>query len=120
LLRRRATLDDGQPAALADPAIADLRRRIAATGDAAVPREAAHATARLSDGRVLEAEIRHARGSAARPMTDAEIEAKYAAQAAGHLAPAEVATLAAACRDLAAAPALSRSPLAAILPKGTA
>ena len=63
--------------AVCDPAVIDLRRRVRATIDPTLAPDAATVTLTLADGRVLEERIEHAVGSLARPMTDADLEAKF-------------------------------------------
>ena len=63
--------------AVRDPAVIDLRRRVGATVDPTLATDAATVTLTLADGRVVEKHIEHAVGSLARPMTDADLEAKF-------------------------------------------
>ena len=55
----------------------DLRRKITVEEDANVPVETAYVTVETKDGRRLERHVTEARGTMARPMTDAELEAKF-------------------------------------------
>ncbi len=71
--------------AVGDPAVIDLRRRVRATVDPALAPDAATVTLTLTDGRVVEKRIEHAIGSLARPMTDADLEAKFAGLAEASL-----------------------------------
>ncbi len=64
-------------AAVRNPAVVDLRGRVAATVDPALAPDAAIVTVMLTDGRVFEKRIEHAIGSLARPMTDADLDAKF-------------------------------------------
>jgi 2-methylcitrate dehydratase PrpD len=82
LLRGTAGVADFEEPALADPALAALRAKVTARLDEALPRGAARVTLRLVDGRVLEATVTHPRGSEARPLDDAELDAKFRANAA--------------------------------------
>ncbi len=59
-----------------DPAVAAFRARVHAETDPAMPVGAARVSARTSGGKLLSAEVMHARGSLALPMTDAEIAQK--------------------------------------------
>ncbi|MCC6197977.1 MAG: MmgE/PrpD family protein [Burkholderiales bacterium] len=54
---------------------------ITANADPALGRDEAIAEVTLADGQVLRSHVPHARGSSARPMTDAELDAKFMAQA---------------------------------------
>jgi 2-methylcitrate dehydratase PrpD len=71
--------------AVRDPAVIDLRRRVGATVDPTLATDAATVTLTLADGRVVEKRIEHAIGSLARPMTDADLEAKFSGLAEASL-----------------------------------
>jgi 2-methylcitrate dehydratase PrpD len=63
-----------------DPRIVALRDRVHATVDPAVTSYLeAYVTIRLRDGRVLERHVPHALGTLQRPMSDADLEAKFRA-----------------------------------------
>ncbi|MBO9513965.1 MAG: MmgE/PrpD family protein [Variovorax sp.] len=100
LLRERAGLAEQTEDAVADPAIAALRDRIHAEAQADLARDEARVSIHLASGRVLEHHIAHARGSRSRPMTDEELDAKFAQLAAPVLGDAAAANLLAACRSL--------------------
>ena len=61
-----------------DPAIVALRDRVTATIDPAIKEEQVRATVTLKDGRTLEKFVEHVVGSVERPMSDADLEAKFA------------------------------------------
>ena len=82
LLRGRAGVGDFEMPAVLDPALAAFRGRVTAELDAALPRGAARVTLRLADGRERQATVLQARGSEARPMSDAELAAKFRDNAA--------------------------------------
>jgi len=54
-----------------------LRRKVVATVDDAIAEASADVTAVLSDGRRVHVFVEHAIGSLARPMSDAQLEAKF-------------------------------------------
>jgi hypothetical protein len=54
----------------------------------------------LADGTRLRAHVPHARGSVSRPMTDAELEAKFIGQASVAMSEGAARTLQAALREL--------------------
>ncbi|MDJ0388727.1 MmgE/PrpD family protein [Roseomonas sp. E05] len=93
LLRGSAGVEDFAAAAVHTPAVAALRGKVRAELDASLPRGAACVTLQMTDGSRRSIELRDPRGSAARPMTDAELERKYHASATGHDAPAQIARL---------------------------
>jgi 2-methylcitrate dehydratase PrpD len=63
--------------AVSDPTVVALCQRITAEIDPGLAADAAHVTITLTDGRVLTRFVEHAIGSLARPMTDADLEAKF-------------------------------------------
>jgi 2-methylcitrate dehydratase PrpD len=81
LVRRAAGLAEGTNACVRDPAVLAVRARIAAAPDASVGRDGAVVRLELADGRVVEKRVEHCVGSLTRPMTDAELEAKFMGQA---------------------------------------
>jgi 2-methylcitrate dehydratase PrpD len=80
LLYRVAGVAQMSEAAVHEPALAALRRKITLVPNPGLGREAAHARVILKDGRVLEAQVTHCRGSIGRPMTDGELSEKALAQ----------------------------------------
>ena len=76
-------------AMVCDPGVIALRDKVSATIDTNVHEDAVHVAIRLKDGRTLEKHIEHAIGSLARPMSDADLEAKFRALANGILSSAE-------------------------------
>ncbi len=104
LLRGRAGVAEGGLACLAAPDVAALRARITVDADESLARDAAVVQARLSDGSLLRAEVAHARGSLARPLTDDELDAKFDRQARDLLDEPAVERLRQLCRGVAALP----------------
>jgi len=82
LLLGRADVADFEMAAVQDPALAALRAKLVAECDANLRRGAARVTITLADGSTHQATIEHPRGSAESPLSDAELAAKYRANAA--------------------------------------
>ena len=82
LLLGRADVTDFEMAAVQDPELTALRAKVIAECDASLPRGAARVTITLADGSTHQATIEHPRGSAERPLSDAELAAKYHANAA--------------------------------------
>jgi 2-methylcitrate dehydratase PrpD len=60
-----------------DPQIVALRDRVTATIDPAIAEHQVRATIVLKDGRTLRKQIDHVVGSLERPMSDADLEAKF-------------------------------------------
>jgi 2-methylcitrate dehydratase PrpD len=82
LLLGRADVADFEMPAVQDPALAALRANVVAECDANLPRGAARVTITLTDGGTHQNYVEHPRGSAERPLSDAELAAKYRANAA--------------------------------------
>ena len=78
-----------------------LRGKVQATVDDSIDEAAAQMTAVLTDGRRVEIHVEHAVGSLERPMTDAQLDAKFAALVDPVLGSTRVAAIAQACRALA-------------------
>ncbi|GGC56216.1 hypothetical protein GCM10011504_38200 [Siccirubricoccus deserti] len=82
LLRGRAGVADFELPAVQDPALAALRAKVVPQLDPGLPRGAARVTVRYADGREASRTVTAPRGSAAQPMSDAELEAKFRDNAA--------------------------------------
>jgi 2-methylcitrate dehydratase PrpD len=77
LVRGRATLDEGDAAAVADPAIRAMQEIIIAEADPALASGQARAVVGLSGGEILTSKVVHALGSLERPMTDDQLSEKF-------------------------------------------
>lgn len=85
LIEGRAGEDEYADAFVNRPDVDALRRKIVATVDDSIDEAAVDMTAVLSDGRREHVHVAHAIGSLQRPMTDADLEAKFHALADGVL-----------------------------------
>lgn len=101
LLRGTAGVPEMWQDCIDDPGIVALRDRIEAIPDQAIGRGEAIVEVTLTDGQTLRAHVLNARGSAARPMTDAELDAKFRAQASMVLSADKVEELLRLCRGVA-------------------
>ncbi len=81
LARSAAGVAEGTDAAVPAPDIFRLRALIDVRPDAAIGRDAGRVTVELASGGTLDAYVPHARGSLDRPMTAAELDAKFLGQA---------------------------------------
>jgi 2-methylcitrate dehydratase PrpD len=72
-----------------DPALVALRDRVTAVIDPAIKEDQVRIAVALKDGRKLDEFVEHAVGSKDRPMSDADLEAKFTGQAEGVLPPAQ-------------------------------
>jgi 2-methylcitrate dehydratase PrpD len=76
-------------ACVRDPRVVALRKRVSLREDPAIGRTEARVTIRARDGRVLALHVEHALGTLARPMSDADLEAKFRGLAQEVLPPAQ-------------------------------
>jgi 2-methylcitrate dehydratase PrpD len=83
-----------------NPAVVALRERVVATVVPGIGEAQVRAVIVLADGRRLEKFVEHVVGSVERPMTDANLEAKFLDLADGVLPPAQARRLLAMCWDV--------------------
>ena len=83
-----------------NPAIVALRDRVTATVDPTLKEEQVRATIVLKDGRRLDRFIEHVVGSVERPMSDADLEAKFLGLTEGVLPQSQARTLIARCWEV--------------------
>jgi 2-methylcitrate dehydratase PrpD len=76
-------------ACVRDPKVIALRDRVTAAVDKAMHEDQVHVTIRMRDGRSCEKFVEHAVGSLSRPMSDADLEAKFRGLAKGILPAAQ-------------------------------
>lgn len=76
LTRGRAGLAEFSDEAVADPTLQSLGGKVAFIDDERYAVDSARVTVRLRDGACLDKLVEHAHGGAARPMSDADLEAK--------------------------------------------
>ncbi|MFQ5983791.1 MAG: MmgE/PrpD family protein, partial [Woeseiaceae bacterium] len=93
--------------AVRNPVIVSLRDRVAAVVDPDIHEDQARVTITLKDGRRLEKFIEHAIGSVDRPMTDADLEAKFIGLADGVLPSGQVRQLLDLCWNIETLPSAS-------------
>lgn len=82
LVRGRAGVAEFEPPAVEDTALAAFRTRVTVALDTTLPRGAARVTVRLRDGREEQATVLAPRGSEAKPLSNADLEAKFRENAA--------------------------------------
>ncbi len=76
-------------AVVRNPKVIALRDRVTATVDKAMHEDQVHVTIKLKNGKTLEKYVEHCVGSLGRPMSDADLEAKFRAFCPGILAKGE-------------------------------
>ena len=84
-------------AVVRDPRVIALRERVFVAEDRAIGRTEARVAMRLRDGRRLERHVAHALGTLERPMSDADLEAKFRGLVEGVLPERRIGELIAAC-----------------------
>lgn len=77
-------------ACVRDPRVVAVRQRVSTRESTAIGRTEARVTIRTRDGRTLARHVEHALGTLARPMSDADLEAKFRGLAGEVLPPAQV------------------------------
>ena len=93
IVRGSAGMRDFSDENARDPVIVALRDRVTTTIDPAIKEEQVRARIVLKDGRTLDKRIDHVLGSLERPLTDADLEAKFMALADGVLPAPQARTL---------------------------
>jgi 2-methylcitrate dehydratase PrpD len=86
--------------AVLDPGVIALRNKVTATADRAMHEDQVQVSIKLKSGKTLEKYIEHAVGSLDRPMSDADLEAKFRGLAQGILAKSETDKLIRLCWDV--------------------
>lgn len=80
-----------------DPRVIALRERVRAREDASIRKTEAHVRIVVKDGRTHSKHVAHALGTLERPMSDADLEAKFRGLTAGILGPRQVEDVIALC-----------------------
>ena len=88
-------------AVVRDPGVIALRDKVTATVDRGVHEDQAHVSIKLKNGKTLERFVEHAIGSLDKPMSDADLEAKFRGLCEGILSKAETEKLIRLCWDVA-------------------
>jgi len=83
-----------------DAKVVALRDKVTAAVDKSMHEDQVRITIRLKDGKMLEKYVEHAVGSLGRPMSDADLEAKFRALCSGILSKAESDRLIRLCWDM--------------------
>lgn len=100
LVRGKAGVAELADECIDDPDMVALRERIVIEPDPGMASDSTRITVLLRDGRQLVKEVRHCIGSKERPMTDRQIEDKFAALADGILPAGDTAAVIATCWQL--------------------
>jgi 2-methylcitrate dehydratase PrpD len=83
-----------------DPRVVTLRDKVEAIASPSIREDEVYVTMRLKDGRTVETHIEHAIGSLERPMSDADIDAKFRKLAGAVLPKAQIEKLLTLCRSV--------------------
>jgi 2-methylcitrate dehydratase PrpD len=97
LVRGKAGLREYADETVNDPEVKRVRERTTAGGDAALTEDQAHIDVELSDGRTVSTFVPESLGNLKRPMSNAQLEAKFRDQAVAVLPAATVERLIAHC-----------------------
>ena len=76
LLQGAAGVEQVTDTCVRDPVVSEVRRAVVYTATATMPMEAADVSVVFKDGKRLQANVKHCRGSANRPLTDEDITEK--------------------------------------------
>ena len=87
-------------AVVRDPKVVALRDKVSATVDKAMHEDQVHVSIKLKNGKTVEKYVEHAVGSLARPMSDADLEAKFKDLCKGILSDGETGKLIGLCWDV--------------------
>ncbi len=87
-------------AVVRDSKVIALRDKVTATVDKAMHEDQVHVTIKLKNGKTLEKYVEHCVGSLGRPMSDADLEAKFRAFCPGILSKGEADKLIRLCWDI--------------------
>jgi 2-methylcitrate dehydratase PrpD len=121
IIHGRAGEEEYSDAMVRDPRVIALRDKVTAAADPSIHEDAAHITVTLTGGKVIEKPVAHAIGSLKRPMSDADLEAKFhhlVDPVAGKTQAAELIRLARGIETLADAGAIARA--GAVQPRAAA
>ena len=96
LVRGKAGLGEFTDETVNDPVVRQVRSRVESTGDPAVKEDGVRVEVLLADGQRLALELEHSLGNLERPLSDAQLEAKFIDQS-DVLAPGQARELVATC-----------------------
>lgn len=82
---------------VSDPETIALRKKVHAVVDPAIKEDGAQIEIKMNNGTILRKVVEHAIGSLARPMSDVDLEKKFALLCAPHLSQQRIAALISAC-----------------------
>jgi len=97
ILHGRAGEAEYSDSCVRDPRVIALRDRVQAVAEAGIREDEVYVTITLKDGRALSMHVEHAIGSLERPMSDAQLEAKFRGLAEANLGKARTDALLALC-----------------------
>ena len=101
LIYGRAGEEEFSDAVVNDPVVVALRNKVRASVDDSIAEAAVDATAVLVDGRRVHVRVDHAIGSLERPLSEAQLEAKFNALVVPQLGANRAGAITGACRALA-------------------
>jgi 2-methylcitrate dehydratase PrpD len=117
LIRGHVGLQEYTDASVRDPGVVGLRSKVKVSVDPSIRSDEIYMTLRKKDGKTYGKHVEHAIGSLQRPMTDADLEAKFLGLSTGVLGEAQARALLSMCWNLEALPDVSAIPKAGALRK---
>lgn len=112
LIRGRVGMPEFTDDAVRDAAVVTLRGKVKITTEAAIRSDEVYMTVTTHDGITFDKHIDHAVGSLQRPMSDADLEAKFLSLAYGVLPDAQAKSLLKMCWELESLPNIAALPAA--------
>ena len=100
VIHGRAGEDEYSDASVRDTRVIALRDKVQAVAEESIREDEAYVTITLKDGRKLTRHVEHAIGSLERPMSDAQLEAKFRTLAEGNLGKGRTDALIALCHKV--------------------
>ena len=104
LIYGRAGEEEFSDAVVCDPLVVDTRRKVNAQVDDSIDEAAVQVSALLKNGERVEVQVEHAIGSLQKPLTDAQLQAKFNALVVPVLGQARADEITQACWQLASLP----------------
>jgi 2-methylcitrate dehydratase PrpD len=115
LIRGQVGVQEYTDASVQDAQVVALRSKVKVSVDPSVRSDEIYMTLRKKDGKAYDKHVEHAIGSLQRPMTDADLEAKFLGLSTGVLGEARARSLLSMCWNLEALPDVSAIPQAGAL-----
>lgn len=100
LVRGKAGLAEFTDQTVNDPSVRDIRSKVTAVGDQSITEDGVYVEVEFANGSTVSKKVEHSLGNLDRPLTDAQLEAKFRDQAAGVVPERQLGKLIAACWEI--------------------